>query len=165
MDFLTFFQGNLGPPQGLVKRYVFEGFPKEHQGQNQTRNQAWEQRCRPARPFNPLQAPVSCGFGALCDFISTVVSSGASSAKELNDMMDERFEEMDLQEFVSQMTAAFPCFMRFVVTHLFKDIASGDLAATGRMLVRLTLFQALSVGLETILLTGIIGKVAFRIGA
>ena len=80
-------------------------------------------------------------------------------------MMDERFEEMDLQEFVSQMTAAFPCFMRFVVTHLFKDIASGDLAATGRMLVRLTLFQALSVGLETILLTGIIGKVAFRIGA
>ena len=108
---------------------------------------------------------VATGLCVIQRFVSTVVSSGASSAKELNDMMDARFEQMDLREFVSQMTAAFPWFMRFLVRQLFEDVVRGDLAATGRMLFRLTLFQGLSVGLEMILLAAIIGRIAFNIGA
>lgn len=40
-------------------------------------------------------------------FISTVVSSSANSAKELSDT-GEQFKCMNFQEFVSQMTLAFP---------------------------------------------------------
>jgi hypothetical protein len=47
-------------------------------------------------------------------FIFTVVNSGASSAKELSDM-DERFRNMNFQEFVSQTTLAYPRFLRFLV--------------------------------------------------
>lgn len=52
---------------------------------------------------------------------------------------------MHLQEFVSQMTLAFLRFMRSLVTQLFRDTAVGDIAATGRMLVRLSIFQAVFV--------------------
>jgi hypothetical protein len=108
---------------------------------------------------------VATGLCVIQRFISTVVSSSASSAKELNDMMDERFEQMDLPEFVLQMTEAFPRFMRCLVTPLFGDIVRGDLAVTGRMLVRLSLYQALAVVLEMLLLALIIGRMAFNIGA
>ena len=63
------------------------------------------------------------------------------------------------------MTSAYPRFMRPLVSGLFTDILGGDLAASGRMLIRLSIYQALFVGIETILLAVIVGKIAFGIAA
>ena len=79
--------------------------------------------------------------------------------------MGERFRNMNFQEFVSQMTLAYPRFMRFLVVGLFKDIVNGDIAASGRILVRLSIFQATFVGVETTVLAVIVGKIAFSIAA
>jgi hypothetical protein len=87
----------------------------------------------------------------------------AQTPRELTEM-EERFDQMDFHEFLSQMTAAYPVLMRPLVTPLFSAIGAGDLTASGRMLIRRSVLQAACVGLELILLTIIIGKVAFAIG-
>lgn len=80
-----------------------------------------------------------------------VVGSGVSSAKEGREM-GEKLEHMDVEEFIYQMKAGTPIFLRPLSGGLLDAVSKGDFAAGGRLFIRLTIFQGILASSEVIIL-------------
>ncbi len=97
-------------------------------------------------------------------YVAMVVGCGASSAKEVREM-GEKLEHMDLEEFIAQMKAGMPVFLRLFSNGLLDAIVKGDFAAGGRLYLRLTLIQGLLASAEVIVLLVALSGVANEIKA
>ena len=101
---------------------------------------------------------LACGFNVficasfLClgqRYIAMIIAAAAAAAKDGREM-GEKFAQMDIQEFVSQMKAGVPILMRPFINVFMEAILKGDFAAGGRLLIRLALFQGLLASAEVI---------------
>ncbi len=91
-------------------------------------------------------------------YVAMVVGSCVSSAKEGREF-GEKYRHMNIDEFITQMKTSIPCFLRPLSNGLLDKLADNDLAAVGKMLMRLSLFQGLIVSIEVIVLLSALSKI------
>ena len=91
-------------------------------------------------------------------YVAMVIGCCVSSAKEGREL-GEKFGHMDVKEYITQMKAAIPCFLRPLSNDLLDKVENNDFAAVGQMLMRLSLFQGLIVSIEVIVLLSALSKI------
>jgi len=109
--------------------------------------------------FIPMVCVISTGYQfliatVLClaqRYIAMVVGCGAAGMRD-GAVIGEKFRTMDLSEFILQIKVGVPWPIRFIANGLLDAVAQGDLTASGRLLLRLTLLQGLLVTAEIIIL-------------
>lgn len=84
-------------------------------------------------------------------YLSLIIVGGAKAAKEGSEM-SEKWHQMDLEEFIAQMLQGMPWLVRKMCKAQFDALAKGDYAVSGRMFLRLTMWQGLLVTIELIVL-------------
>ena len=97
-------------------------------------------------------------------YVATVVSSGAASAREGREIED-KFQQMDIGEFIEQMLKGVPWPIRWICKGQFDVLIGGDYAASGRVFMRLTLIQGSLVTIELVALLMALTKIVNDIKA
>ena len=97
-------------------------------------------------------------------YVAMTIQSGAEAAKEGREMGD-KLEHMDGDEFILQMLQGVPWIVRKICKGIFEALAKGDYAVSGRLFMRLTMWQGLLVTTELLLLLIALSKIVTEIRA
>jgi len=84
-------------------------------------------------------------------YIAVIVSGAAKSGIE-GVAIGEKYQNMDIDAFLSEMKRGIPAIARRFVSRVLDSASKGDYAASGRLLNRLTVWQGFLVLVEAALL-------------
>jgi len=122
--------------------------------------------------FIPLQTVASAAYlflvaAVVCvaqRYVAMIITSGAEAAKEGREL-GNRLQHMDDEEFIAQMLQGMPWPMRKMCKGQFDALAKGDYAVSGRLFMRLTMWQGLLFSIELIVLLVALTKIVNEIKA
>jgi hypothetical protein len=96
-------------------------------------------------------------------YLHTIVTSGSKSATELLAISD-KLQNLNLDEFSLQMKSAYPRILRPLISGAFDALRNGDLAYSGRFLIRLALLQGIFFTVQMFYIVSAISTIASKIG-